>query len=132
MNEDEIQEWQRQRKLECLVAQHVMGWKPKPSQGQEDWEAYLWENPTGESCLRDDPDGVPYYARSMDAAWLVVEHFGGSDIGGWTYTQFYQLLRGSCEPNPYDIDDKRHHIWLFNITPELICRAALKAVEVEL
>jgi hypothetical protein len=99
------------REYDRLVAEHVMGWTALR------WhllaETYVGKDPKQPSSAFEEV--VPYYTTDISAAWEVVE-----------------MMKRMDEHVRYHFDDltcDRYCIW--ELTPEIICKAALKAVGVD-
>jgi hypothetical protein len=116
------------RELDALVAEKVMGWV------SHDW---FWTTPDSRQVDfpeilkhddRDDSDGLPHYSTAIKVAWEVIRKM--METSGDAPLRFADEIELECEVRNYWDNEIASYLVLKNLTPEIICRAALKAVDV--
>jgi hypothetical protein len=114
------------RELDALIAEKVMGWKPQhgihlfPPTDEPNRKRY--EKWNGETMITE----IPHYSTNIADTWLVVEKMKEQS--------FHMLILTG--PDKTEVQPVKPGLLIFTVTektPELaICKAALKAVEVEM
>lgn len=132
-----MSELQAGRELDVQVAKDVMKWAEVRLDSEIDSNdpsrvpsnKWLGIKP-GENFYRE----VPEFGENISAAWEVFQHMKTKPTpqGGVYWYSFVSALQEWCD----GLEDSRHveavgdwlEAFLKNISPEVICRAALKAV----
>ena len=120
------------RETDAMVAMRLFGWEPSPGVGQEPWEAELWYDSNDDPCLRDDPDGVPFYSSDMNAAWQLAGILRDSGYAVTVKQDALQDGRVWCEIHKLDktlVVVRRQVIAYAESAALAICRAALALVD---
>jgi hypothetical protein len=113
------------RELDAAVAERVMGWERVHEEST--WNGYathkqlLGSSPAGRKYGCYDPVyGVPHYSRDWSSGGLVIEEMRKrTESREWT--TFVEFL---ADETDCDYDEL-----MMKISPDLICRAALAAME---
>lgn len=120
------------RELDALVAEKVMGWKLVPYAAycntetaiQNGW--YVWVDDKGDEIAGQLEENA--FSTDIVAAWLVIKQVERDiEISRWFITNLWDMV--SHNYDPFSMREAGH--LLFNLTPLLICRAALEAVGYE-
>ena len=114
------------RDLHIVVERHE-----KPTR----WPIAAWDDfPPGAWWIRDFGDDNDTHfdpLHDMNDAWKIVEHFKKPEIPGHAQAGFYRWLRAFSTPDPWDTT-KDYVDWIYGVNADNICKAALKAVGVEI
>ncbi len=127
MNRDEIAALEVGDELDAVVASLVLGWEMRTSDGFLDW-ARSWRGERGwvgegQAVCIDGPFAscsCPPLSDRIEAAWIVVDHmrFQGDLRVRAAFCDALEDIRGEEE-------------YIFQLTPLLVCQAALIAVNRE-
>ena len=118
---------------DALIAEKVLGWKQ--AMPYEVYQRYLWVREEAPGLTKDTPP----FSQSMDAAWLVLQHIYDQYYSSSTWSDYPTVFRrfveelmgddrGSFEDEMFPAGPRLLSIarkW----TPDLICHAALRAVD---
>jgi hypothetical protein len=109
------------RKLDVLVAEHVMGWKQGRRYGNGNGEWIFPEGPAPH--FRNDWEGTPRYSTDIAAAFTILERWFKAGLGAGVDMDGHSGIWCTISTS----DGVKHHAF-GDTVPHAICLAALKAV----
>lgn len=125
-----------EKNIDILVAERVMGFKKEPASGFDSCtEAYLKPRDSDAFEMVGCAHNLPPYSTSIEAAWEVLEKLKGQfelstdsadPVDELRWQVYIVTFLGSQDGLPVEVRARAH------TAPMAICRAALKAVGVEL
>jgi hypothetical protein len=129
------------KEINQLVAEHIMGWTPKPCNLEETKREVIYYDDGYVECpcckvnthIDEFKHGIIpplHYSTDMNAAWLVLQHMVQRYVSEDGYPPF--LIFAKVLLSNYSGNERFPCQTLFEIvvkwSPEIICKAALKAI----
>ena len=115
------------RKLDCFVAEKVMGWIPI-EWGMNNGIDNLWLSKDGQNVFRDEDDdymSLPFYSTDISAAWMIMDEMKRRNLRPVVYIGSTKHYWARVDPSAladYGVGYSSKE------APLAICKAALKAV----